>query len=199
MNSATMLGWWLLSFTDPNWRSSGVGDFNGDGKPDILWRNPVTGAECRLVHEQHDHDSAPWLPSFTDQNWEVAGVGDFNAGRQARHPLEKPRDRPERRLVHERRDHDRHACPSTVTDKNWKVAGVGDFNGDGKPDILWRNTATGANGVWYMNGASMTGSAAISPVTDQNWRSPASVTSTPTAHPTSSGGIPRQARTASGT
>ena len=26
-----------------------------------------------------------------------------------------------------------------------------DFNSDGKPDILWRNTSTGENSVWYMN------------------------------------------------
>ncbi len=29
---------------------------------------------------------------------------------------------------------------------------VPDFNADGKPDLVWRNTATGQNAVWYMNG-----------------------------------------------
>ena len=33
----------------------------------------------------------------------------------------------------------------TVADQNWQVAGVGDFDGDGKADILWRNSATGQN------------------------------------------------------
>ena len=37
-----------------------------------------------------------------------------------------------------------------------KVAGVGDFNGDGKSDILWRNTSTGMVAMWLMNGTSMT-------------------------------------------
>ncbi|AFZ00679.1 lectin-like protein [Calothrix sp. PCC 6303] len=34
---------------------------------------------------------------------------------------------------------------------NWKVQGLADFNNDGVEDILWRNYATGENGVWLMN------------------------------------------------
>ena len=37
---------------------------------------------------------------------------------------------------------------SPVADQNWKVVGTGDFNGDGKSDILWRNTSTGENAIW---------------------------------------------------
>jgi hypothetical protein len=35
-----------------------------------------------------------------------------------------------------------------MADQNWKIVGVADFNGDGKSDLLWRNTATGANTIW---------------------------------------------------
>ncbi|OPY69632.1 MAG: Beta-propeller repeat protein [Syntrophorhabdus sp. PtaU1.Bin002] len=45
-----------------------------------------------------------------------------------------------------------------------------DFNNDGKSDILWRNTATGQNLVWYMNGVVRTGSVFLTTVTDQNWK-----------------------------
>ena len=37
-----------------------------------------------------------------------------------------------------------------------------DFNNDGKTDILWRNTSTGANAVWYMDGVTLTGIADLS-------------------------------------
>jgi len=33
----------------------------------------------------------------------------------------------------------------TVPDLNWEVGAVGDYDGDGKADILWRNSATGDN------------------------------------------------------
>jgi hypothetical protein len=57
----------------------------------------------------------------------------------------------------------------TVSDPNWKIAGRGDFNGDGKPDILWRNTSNGQNAVWFMDGATVTGFAALNRVADQTW------------------------------
>ena len=34
----------------------------------------------------------------------------------------------------------------------WHMAGMGDFNGDGKNDILWENTVTGARVAWLLNG-----------------------------------------------
>jgi hypothetical protein len=53
---------------------------------------------------------------------------------------------------------------------NWKVAAVADFNADGKPDILWRNTSTGTNAVWYMDGVTMAEVGYPTAVTDQNWK-----------------------------
>jgi Ca2+-binding RTX toxin-like protein len=43
-----------------------------------------------------------------------------------------------------------------------------DFNGDGKSDILWRNTATGANTVWQSG--SSTAVQAVASLADQNWK-----------------------------
>ena len=40
---------------------------------------------------------------------------------------------------------------------DWQIAGVGDFNGDGRADILWRNS-DGQVVEWFMNGANIIGS-----------------------------------------
>jgi hypothetical protein len=58
-----------------------------------------------------------------------------------------------------------------LIDLNWQIVGTGDFNRDGWPDILWRyNGSGGANLVWYMQGATRTGTASVLAVTDLNWK-----------------------------
>ena len=45
--------------------------------------------------------------------------------------------------------------------------GTGDYNGDGKADILWRESA-GQNAIWLMNGASLS-SGALIPGVPTSW------------------------------
>ncbi len=45
----------------------------------------------------------------------------------------------------------------------------GDFDGDGKLDLLWRNTSSGDNVVWYMDGATFIGWDCLPAVGDPDW------------------------------
>lgn len=57
----------------------------------------------------------------------------------------------------------------TAVDQDWKLVGIADFNVDGSPDLLWRNSSTGENYVWHMNGISCIGGEALPTVPDQSW------------------------------
>jgi hypothetical protein len=41
---------------------------------------------------------------------------------------------------------------STTVGSGWRIVATPDLNGDGKRDILWRNTANGDVNGWLMNG-----------------------------------------------
>jgi hypothetical protein len=50
------------------------------------------------------------------------------------------------------------------------VAAAADFNGDGKPDIIWHNTATGATYVWLLNGATLYNGTVPPAEPNLNWK-----------------------------
>ena len=44
------------------------------------------------------------------------------------------------------------------------------FNTNAQTEIIWRNTSTGENVLWYLDGITQTSSAVIKPLADQNWK-----------------------------
>jgi hypothetical protein len=147
--------------------SLGMMDFNGDGKPDILWRNPVTGENLVWFMNGTAVTGTASIDSCNPK-WELMGVGDFNGDGKLdilwRDPVTGEN------LVW-------YMSGTTVMgtasidscDTSWKIVGTGDFNGDGRPDILWRNSSTGQDAVWYMNGITVTGFVLLDSVIDANW------------------------------
>jgi hypothetical protein len=47
-----------------------------------------------------------------------------------------------------------------VVPTSWNVAFTGDFNGDGRSDILWRNS-NGDTSIWLMNGTSVSSTSGV--------------------------------------
>ena len=156
-NSAGTIPSGSASFAvSPSWRVVGIGDFNADGKSDIMWQ---------------DAGGTPgiWLMNGTTpiaeggfQNpglgWRIAGTGDFDAsGRSG--------------LVWQTGTTLGVWLMNGVTPTaevgfsgpgpNWNVIGTDDFNNDNRDDILLQNSTTGNLTIDFMNGTSVASSSTI--------------------------------------
>ena len=132
------------------WLPMGVGDFNGDGRDDILWRGPDYAVTNWLAQP-----SGGFASNFENAfgqvspGWDVRGIGDFNGdgrddilwqgvGGQITNWLGQPSGG----FASNFENATHHAG------HDWLIAGTGDFNGDGRGDVLWRNGDTGAVTNW---------------------------------------------------
>ena len=164
---------YIRTVTDQNWQVAGIGDFDGDGKDDILWRNSTTGENYIYPMEGLTvKPSEGFIRTVTSQDWQVAGVGDFDGdgnadvlwrnsstGENYIYPMDGLTIKPSEGFTR------------TVTEAAWQIKGVGDFDGDGMSDILWRNNATGENYLYPMSGTTIKPTEGfVRTVADLNWR-----------------------------
>jgi uncharacterized repeat protein (TIGR03803 family) len=140
----------------PGWA---LHDFNGDGKPDILWRNTTTGDTAVLLMNGTSPASFASIGNFP-LPWGVVAVGDFNHDGNA-DILWRNATTGEIGVMLMNGTTATSYVSLGVVDLSWTVAGLGDFNNDGQTDILWQNTSTGTVGFWSLNGTTVTGFTAI--------------------------------------
>jgi hypothetical protein len=124
-----------------SWHVAGIGDFNGDGRDDILWRNDSGAAFDMLGTSLGGVTNNGDLSSISvDNSWHVGGTGDFNG--DGRNDILWRNDNGAifDMLGTSTGGFTSNGDNSFVSiDNSWHVASIGDFNGDGRADVLWRN------------------------------------------------------------
>lgn len=161
---------YIRTITDQNWQIVGAGDFNDDGRSDILWRNSVTGENYIYFMNGLQIISEGYIRTVADTNWQVAGVGDFDGDLKADILWRNPASGqnylyPMDGLTIKGTEGFLRTVPLP-----WTIAGLGDFNQDDKKDIVWRNTSTGENYVYPMNGTAILPTEGYLPtVPDNGW------------------------------
>jgi hypothetical protein len=134
------------------WAYKGQGDFNGDGKSDLLFQNTSGALSIWLMNGPTMLSSgAPAPPSA---NWTIQGIGDFDGDGKA-DILWRDSNSGTLSIWFMDGTALRTTGVPGGASSEWVVQRIGDFNGDGKADILWRSTASGTVSVWLMNGASI--------------------------------------------
>jgi hypothetical protein len=145
-----------------DWLVAGVGDFNGDGRDDILWRNSNGTLTDWLGTASGGYaPNAANALSTVATDWKIVATGDFNGDGRDDVMWRNADGRITNWLGTASggfSDNVANAYNNVTLD--WHVAGVGDFNGDGRDDILWRNSdgrvtdwLSTANGGYVPNSA----------------------------------------------
>ena len=123
------------------WTVAGTGDFNGDGRDDVLWRGDdgtvrewLGQADGSLAGNIGHVNVNPGL------GWHLVGTGDFNGDGN-----DDILWRGDDGTVREWLGQDDGSFADNIAHVNvnpvlgWNGVGIGDFDGDHRDDILWRN------------------------------------------------------------
>ena len=137
-----------------DWVAKGTGDFNGDGKGDILLQNANDGTcyiwELNGTSQLAGNGYVGWTPG---KDWVAKGTSDFNGDGKGDILLQNANDGScyiweldgTNPLVG-------NGFVGWLPGKEWAAKGTGDFNGDGKSDILLQNATDGTCYIWELNG-----------------------------------------------
>ena len=164
------------SFADTRWQIRGVSDFDGDGKPDLLWHHQVTGDLYIWFLDGTVTVRGSYLtpPTFADTRWQIRGISDFNGDGRADV------------LWHHQGNGELYVwylhatttvagsylTPRSFADTRWKIVLVADFDGDGHKDLLWHHQQTGELYVWFLEGTVTVDGTYLDPArfSDVNWK-----------------------------
>ncbi|MBL0141444.1 MAG: VCBS repeat-containing protein [Betaproteobacteria bacterium] len=142
----------------PEWVIQGVADFNADGKPDFLMRNVNSGNAFAWFF----NDNVPIGDQFLfniDPSWKVEAVGDIDLDGQPDLLFRSTTSGLSFAWYTQYSGGVLSLGGSSPMiysiDPVWEVMQLADWNGDGKPDLLFRNSATGLVFIWYLDGVAL--------------------------------------------
>jgi hypothetical protein len=142
-----------LTHANP-WNIVGIGDFNGDGAPDVVWQDPVSGAVQVWYLGGPQGVTLLGAADITTKNpWKVVSVADFN---QDGHPdllWQDPTNGFSQIWYLGGPQGTTFLGAVNLNQTNpWNIVGTGTFNNDGFPDVLWQDPVSGTVQIWYMGG-----------------------------------------------
>jgi len=171
IQNAQNAGWTQLGQVDPTqWKSVGVGDFNGTGTAEVLWQNQTTGLLGAWIIQNNTNTGWVSFGSADPLSWKVVGVGDFNDDGTTDILWQNQTTGLVGAWIIQNNTNTGWVSFGTADPLSWKVVGVGDFNGSGTADVLWQNQSSGLVGAWIIQNAVNTGWVSIGTADPLTWK-----------------------------
>jgi VCBS repeat protein len=175
LNGITSLGGGPIADNpfDNDWQIAASGDFNGDGKSDLVWRRGSDGlTEIQFLNDTAAVGGGILANNPFDSSWNVVGAGDFNRDGHTDLVWRRGSDGlTEVQFVKGMTAVGGGPIANNPFDSSWNVVAVGDFLGDGHADLVWQRASDGVVEIQYLNGSVATGGGQIqnNPF-DASWR-----------------------------
>jgi hypothetical protein len=134
---------------------AGVGDLDGNGKADLIWRNTSTGDVGGWLMNGLGAPTPGVLATAVDLAWVIKGVGDLDDDGKSDLVWRKTANGDVAGWLMDGLGLDSFGMIAGAVPADWVLENVGDLDGDGKADLVWRNTSTGDVGGWLMNGLTL--------------------------------------------
>jgi hypothetical protein len=152
------------------WRIYGVGDFDGDGKSDLVWRRANDTLEARLWLMDGSTPKADiGLPNATT-GWRIYGVADFDGDGISDLVWRRADDTGAANIWLLNAGTVKASQLMPAGGSGWRIYGTGDFNGDGRADLVWRRTNDSAEArIWLQKDGTLIGDQAL-PAGGTGWR-----------------------------
>jgi hypothetical protein len=163
-----------MELVPTSWRVDGVGDFNADGRDDLIWRNDNGTFTTWLGQSDggfvsNDVNSARVLPT----SWQVVATGDFNGDGRDDIAWRRSDGTFTNWLATGNGSFTSNDINAWRTDipNSWRIEGTGDFNGDDRDDLVWRRD-DGAFTTWLAqpNGGFVSNDANSWALISNNWQ-----------------------------
>jgi hypothetical protein len=164
MNGATVKSWSTLSSgIDREWQIAGIGDLDGDGKSDLVWRDTLTGDVAEWLMNGAAVKSWSTLSSGIDRAWQISGIGDLDGDGRADLVWRNMQSGEVTEWLVNGSAVKASSALSPGIDQAWQISGIGDLDGDGYADLVWRNMQSGEVAEWLLNGGVLKSWARIAP------------------------------------
>ncbi len=128
-------------------------------RADIVWRNSVTAESFAWFLDGSGNVASTGIPPGVGGGWDFqTASGDFNNDGNGDivlrnfDPTSPDFGKSGVWFMNGATRLSSEISSVVIPDANWQIRGAGDFDGNGQTDWVWRNSVTGQNSIWFLNG-----------------------------------------------